>query len=81
MTRLLHSNLMFAISVCVLGAWAWQFIPWRVHLHVTECPYRVSNAGRVHPHWSVWYPMTSPDPCFNTRDAAERFAKKVRGNG
>jgi hypothetical protein len=78
MTRFLHSNWFFAVSVTVLAMWA-AFLYRPVHyVKAIECPHRVSARGVVHSPDSPFWGLTSSDPCFRTEAAARAYARGVR---
>jgi hypothetical protein len=79
MTRFLHSNLFFAVSVMVLAVWAAVLYHPVHHIKAIECPYRVSTRGLVHGPESPWWSSTMPHHCFNSRNAAEEFAEGWMG--
>jgi hypothetical protein len=78
MTRFLHSNWFFVISVTVLISWAVFLTHPAAYVKVIECPHRVSARGVVHSPDSPWWGLTSSDPCFRTEAAARAYARGVR---
>ena len=74
MTRLLHSNWFFVLSVAVICAWIVALRP-DVTIAILECPYRVSARGIVHGPDSPFWGLTSPDPCFRSRGDARAYAR------
>lgn len=78
MTRFLHSNWMFAVTVGVMLGWAVTLLHPRGTVKIIECPYRVSARGIIHTPDSPFWGLTARDPCFRTEAAAREYAGNQR---
>lgn len=76
MTRFLHSNRFFVLSLVVIVGWLATLIPGPRTVRIVECPYRVSERGVVHGPDSPYWGLTAADPCFSSKHSAREYTER-----